>query len=90
MWEPEPPRRRSLPAAVLGIGVTLALLVGALLVSPTSDLQTIRRLIGLGSDRAGFAVDYTPGEGSYEFLLSAPPLPITGAVGSPINPVAVL
>ncbi|MGA1835886.1 cyclase family protein [Herbiconiux sp. 11R-BC] len=26
----------------------------------------------------------------YDFLLSAPPLPITGAVGSPINPVAVL
>ncbi len=26
----------------------------------------------------------------WEFLLSAPPLPITGAVGSPINPVAIL
>lgn len=28
--------------------------------------------------------------GSWEFLLSAPPLPITGAVGSPVNPVAIL
>ncbi|WP_218220990.1 cyclase family protein [Nesterenkonia sp. Act20] len=28
--------------------------------------------------------------GRYEFFLSAPPLPITGAVGSPINPIAVL
>ncbi|MET0781059.1 MAG: cyclase family protein, partial [Microbacterium sp.] len=28
--------------------------------------------------------------GTYEFLLSAAPLPITGAVGSPINPVAIL
>lgn len=28
--------------------------------------------------------------GRYEMLLSAPPLPITGAVGSPINPVAIL
>ena len=27
---------------------------------------------------------------SWDFLLSAPPLPITGAVGSPINPVAIL
>ncbi|MGY4857256.1 cyclase family protein [Cryobacterium sp. AP23] len=26
----------------------------------------------------------------WDFLLSAPPLPITGAVGSPINPVAIL
>lgn len=28
-------------------------------------------------------------DGSYEFLLVAPPLPFTGAVGSPINPVAL-
>jgi kynurenine formamidase len=28
-------------------------------------------------------------DGNYEFLFSAPPLPITGAVGSPINPVAI-
>lgn len=26
----------------------------------------------------------------YEFLLAAPPLPITGAVGSPVNPLAIL
>lgn len=29
-------------------------------------------------------------ENRYEFLLTAPPLPITGAVGSPINPIALL
>lgn len=28
-------------------------------------------------------------DGNYEFLLTAPPLPITGAVGSPINPLAI-
>ena len=28
--------------------------------------------------------------GRYDFLLSAPPLPITAAVGSPINPLALL
>jgi hypothetical protein len=28
-------------------------------------------------------------DGVYDFLFSAPPLPITRAVGSPINPVAV-
>ncbi|WP_156761341.1 cyclase family protein [Microbacterium karelineae] len=28
--------------------------------------------------------------GSWEFLVVAPPLPITGAVGSPINPLAIL
>jgi kynurenine formamidase len=30
------------------------------------------------------------GTGRYDFLLSAPPLRITGAVGSPVNPVAIL
>ena len=28
-------------------------------------------------------------DGRYAFLLTAPPLPITGAVGSPINPLAI-
>jgi kynurenine formamidase len=28
-------------------------------------------------------------DGRYEFLFTAPPLPITGAVGSPINPLAI-
>jgi kynurenine formamidase len=28
-------------------------------------------------------------DGRYEFLLSAAPLPITGGVGSPVNPVAI-
>ncbi len=28
-------------------------------------------------------------DGVYEFLFSAPPLRITGAVGSPINPLAI-
>jgi hypothetical protein len=28
--------------------------------------------------------------GRWDFLLCAPPLPITGAVGSPLNPIAVL
>jgi len=29
------------------------------------------------------------GDGGYEFLFVAPPLPITGAVGSPVNPQAI-
>ncbi|MFW6028092.1 MAG: cyclase family protein [bacterium] len=29
------------------------------------------------------------GDGVYEFMLVAPPLPITGAVGSPVNPIAI-
>ena len=28
-------------------------------------------------------------DGRYEFLLSAAPIPFTGAVGSPVNPIAI-
>jgi hypothetical protein len=28
-------------------------------------------------------------DGRYSFFLSAAPLPVTGAVGSPINPIAI-
>lgn len=33
---------------------------------------------------------YCSDNSRYDFLLSAPPLPITGAVGSPVNPIALL
>ena len=29
------------------------------------------------------------GDGRYDFLFCGPPLPFTGAVGSPLNPIAV-
>ena len=29
------------------------------------------------------------GDGTYEFMFIAPALPITGAVGSPVNPIAI-
>ena len=28
-------------------------------------------------------------DGRYEFLLTAGPLPVTGAVGAPVNPIAL-
>jgi kynurenine formamidase len=33
--------------------------------------------------------DACAADGNYAFLFSAPPLPVTGAVGSPINPLAI-
>ena len=39
-------------------------------------------------DPDALAVDCAAG-GGYDFWLTAAPLPITGAVGSPINPIAV-
>ena len=34
--------------------------------------------------------EHCAAERRYDFLLSAPPLPVTGAVGSPLNPVALI
>jgi kynurenine formamidase len=45
-------------------------------------------LVGEIFDLEGLAADCA-GDGVYEFLFVAPPLPITRAVGSPVNPLAV-
>jgi kynurenine formamidase len=45
-------------------------------------------LIGEIFDVEALAADCAA-DGVYEFFFAAPPLPITGAVGSPINPLAV-
>lgn len=45
-------------------------------------------LVGEIFDLEALAADCAQ-DGVYEFLFTAPPLPITGAVGSPINPLAV-
>lgn len=45
-------------------------------------------LMGEIFDLDGLAADCAA-DGVYEFLFAAPPLPITGAVGSPLNPLAV-
>jgi kynurenine formamidase len=46
-----------------------------LLVGEIFDLETL--------------ADDCAADGRYEFLFSAPPLPITGGVGSPVNPLAI-
>jgi kynurenine formamidase len=43
---------------------------------------------GQNFDLEALSVD-CDGDGVYEFLLEASPLPFTGAVGSPVNPVAI-
>jgi kynurenine formamidase len=45
-------------------------------------------LVGEIFDLDALAADCA-GDGVYEFLFVAPPLPITGAVGTPVNPLAI-
>jgi kynurenine formamidase len=45
-------------------------------------------LVGEIFDLEALAADCAM-DGRYEFLFSAPPLPITGGVGSPVNPLAI-
>ncbi|GAA2086678.1 cyclase family protein [Kitasatospora saccharophila] len=51
-------------------------------------IPNIGLLIGEMWDPDALA-EHCAADGSYEFWLTAAPLPITGAVGSPVNPVAV-
>jgi len=61
-------RRRTTSPAVVGLVVTAALMSGVVLVGPGDELQTVRRLFGLGPDRYGSPPAFTAGEGTYEFL----------------------
>jgi kynurenine formamidase len=45
-------------------------------------------MFGEYSDQAALADDCAA-DGVYEFQLIAPPLRIVGAVGSPVNPIAI-
>jgi hypothetical protein len=51
-------------------------------------IPNIGLLIGEMWDLDALAADCAS-DGVYEFLLVAPPLPVTGAVGSPVNPIAL-
>jgi kynurenine formamidase len=51
-------------------------------------IPNIGLLVGEIFDLEALAADCAE-DGRYEFLFVAPPLPITGAVGSPINPYAI-
>ena len=53
-----------------------------------SCIPNIGLLIGEMWDLDALAADCAA-DGRYEFWLTAAPLPITGAVGSPVNPIAV-
>ena len=51
-------------------------------------IPTMGLLVGEMFDLDALAADCAS-DGVYEFLFVAPPLPITGAVGSPVNPQAI-
>jgi len=65
-----PRRRRTASPALAGVAVTAVLLSGVVLVGPGDEMATVRRLFGLGADRYGSAPEFTPGEGTYKFLVT--------------------
>lgn len=64
------PRRRTASPALAGVAVTAFLLSGVVLVGPGDEMATVRRLFGLGPDRFGSPPEFTPGEGSFAFLVT--------------------
>jgi hypothetical protein len=51
-------------------------------------LRDMGLMLGEIWDLEGLAADCAS-DHRYEFLLAAPPLRVTGAVGSPLNPIAM-
>ncbi len=63
-------RRRTASPALAGVAITAVLLSGVVLVGPGDEMATVRRLFGLGPDRNGSPPEFTPGEGTFKFLLT--------------------
>jgi hypothetical protein len=63
-------RRRTASPALAGLAVTGLLMAGVVLVGPGDELQTLRRLFGIGPDRYGSPPAFTRGEGTYRFLMT--------------------
>lgn len=57
---------------MVGLVITAVVMGGLLALSPGDEFSTVRRMLGLGADRYGSPPAYTPGEGTFEFLLTKP------------------
>lgn len=62
--------RRALPAPLAGLAVTGLVLALLTALAPGDQWRAVRRLVGLGPDRSSTTVDFEPGTGSFEFLLT--------------------
>jgi len=60
--------RGGVPASLAGLLVTGLLLGALVLLSPSNEFETTRRLLGLGGERHASPPEFTPGQGSYRFL----------------------
>lgn len=65
------PRRNHGPV-LPSLLITLVLLAGVLLVSPSTSADRVRALVGLGDDRLLDVVDVRGGAGAYRFLRTQP------------------
>jgi hypothetical protein len=65
---PAPDRSKTYLTALVTSVVVFAVAV----LAPTTEMRDVRRLVGLGDDRAGSALTVRDGDGSYAFLQTQP------------------
>jgi hypothetical protein len=64
--------RVSLSPTVAGLGITALILAGLIAFGPGENVHSLRRVLGLGPTHSSTAVEFTPGEGSFKFMLVQP------------------
>ena len=62
--------RLSVSPTVAGLAITALIMAGLIAFGPGDNLHAVRRMLGLGQTHSGREVDYTPGQGTFKFLLT--------------------
>ena len=56
--------------SVAGLSITALIMVGLIAFGPGENFHSLRRALGLGPSRLSHPVEYTPGGGSFKFLMT--------------------
>jgi hypothetical protein len=76
------PSRSDQKRTYLTVLVTSVVVFVFVVVAPSSEMQSLRRLVGLGGERLDAAPVVPDGPGSYKFLQTQQPQPGCGSSGS--------
>lgn len=65
-----PRARISVSPTVAGLTITALIMVGLIAFGPGENFHSVRRALGLAPSHSGHSVEFTPGEGTFKFLLT--------------------
>ena len=55
---------------VAGLAITTLIMVGLIVFGPGENLRSMRRVLGLAPSHSSHTVDFVPGQGTFQFLLT--------------------